>query len=293
MKNLFGGMKRAKARTILSVLIVLIMTISIGVCTYISCTSMMHGRGANAPDTQMTQHFDSEQSDLTGEATEEYDNNSEENEITADNKPKMPENRGRGQNSIWLVSAAVILVIGIALLFAVNFASTKKRGNEFYQIISNGVPLKAIRKQLFLEAFIVVFIIGLIGGGIATAIAQPVSNAVMTNNMPQNSDNMQMPSDMPEGFEGGKDFGGFKSENMPQDFDSENMPQKSQNGGNQDDNDKSMPQGDFKNGEKNNKNGYLISAAATVIASLLAAIISGVACYLPVGKIKIGEIENE
>ncbi len=330
MKSFFDGIKRAKVRSILSALIALVAAAAICITLGISVKSGGGSAGGrmDKSDSSFSQ-FDRQGEESSDVSEMLYQtavsDESTDDEGTTDGdadgaQGSLPNGQGNmrggdmstGASYITYIIAAAIGVVALILLIIVNVVSTKKRKNEFQMMKASGIPVKAIKKQLFIEAFVVVLILGAIGVGVGAAVSQPVSNFIASQTSSQ------------EDFS--SDESGDIDREMPDDFDSENMPEMSDDAeltddsGATDDNmqvpdgdmqmpdDSEMPDfdsgsqgGDFDGGENSGSQGVMtnqsqsiwLNAVIGLVSVLIMAAAAGLACALPVGrKKKNGEPES-
>ncbi len=302
MKVIIEGLKRAKARTILSALVVLITTISI--CVVMSMPIGMSNGNAEIPqidDTQINQQSE-EQASAEDNDEAAVDDNAESdsddaqqtdngpqmmpNENGSDNMNGMRNGKGNGSNSTAYIIAAAIGAVGVILLIIINVSSTKKRKAEFSGMQENNVPLKAIKKQLFVEAFVVVLIVGIIGAGVGTAISQPISQAMMSASQAQ----MQQFDDSESG---GRKMPEMPSGEAPSDDEMSTDMQDVQSENSDNENEKFDRTDSFdKDDRGNNKSNSLINLAVGAASAILMAIVSGLCCALPVKKAETHTIEE-
>ena len=299
MKDLFEGLKRAKARTILSAVIIMLMSALICFSAFMMSPVRMGGGRQNfeKPDSQ------------TVETTAENTSTENETENQEFDKSKIPE---RGNSTVFIIIIAASAVAGCALLVLINIKSSSKRKDEFASMMNNGVAVKSIKKQLALEAIAVAVVFGIIGSAVGIVVGGPVSNKVtasrfgdfqnMTDfdgekpDFSEGFDKDSLPEDfdkdnLPEGFSAGGFPGGFDMSDLPEDFDPSNMPQGERpqmpNGG-------SFSRGNSEESETktdnakdfggNSKTGYITSAVSGVIATVLFTASSAIGVTVPVKK---------
>ena len=259
MKTLFQGLIRAKFRTVLNALIILLVTISVGIVLAMpfNFDDKKDFRDAKTSTTQSTQSENSK-----SEQTESSDS---KNENIPQKPMQNPQNNGFSTAKIIVLSG--IAIVGALLLVLVNFISTNCRKEEIAKIHANGISMGDIKKQFFKEALLTVLFVGIIGSAAATFVSRPIANAVFKNepNFSQ-SDDFNDEDLTPPAFDGANDnknSGNF----TPPTFDKKS---------------------DFRG------NNFLLIALTSLGYTVVLSVVSGVFCGLPIKKDKKGtEIQNE
>lgn len=297
MNDLFEGLKRAKTRTVLSALVVVLMSTIVCISGF-----MISGIGVNniknIPESSEYQQDDSsENSDATSVSLNvnsimntTQDSNTYTQKI---NKDSMPKNN----RIIFIAAAGAALLIGTVLLIAINCRNSKKRISEFDAMMANGISIKHIKSQLIFEVTAVALVFSLIGCCIGIAAAKTVSNKIM---MQQIGNGIQDFSDenMPD-FDKNSDFGNGEIPNgeVP-DFNNGEIPEmpdgEKPDFNNSQEKDNKSYNNDFSqmpNKDINNKKpgdlsdmGYISAAISGILSIVLFSAASACGVVLPIRK---------
>ncbi|MGN0532375.1 MAG: ABC transporter permease [Eubacterium sp.] len=205
MNDFFEGLKRAKTRTILSALVVVLMSIVVCISGF-----MFNGIGIynmkNTPESSgYRQNNSTENSEVLSVSSNVNSIISTTEDSTASTQRISRDSKQNNNRFFMIIIAFAALLLGSALLIIINSENSKKRKPEFDEMMSNGISIKQIKKQLIFEVTAVALIFGIIGCSIGIAAARPVSNIIMT---PQIGNDIQDFSDenMPD-FDKNSDFG--------------------------------------------------------------------------------------
>ncbi len=294
MKSLFDGIKKAKIRTTLNAVLAFIITASICVMAFSFSSDMQRNMNTFSPefssgtfDESTEDSNDLENTSVDEETTSEEDSTNQSGEFIGPGRD-MQNNMRRGGN-ITFVILFVVIIVSLAVFFAINFVSTKKKNVMFSDMLERGVSLSAIRKELFKEAFVVILVFGILGSILGAVVARPISNTMSNDKGIELIDDF----DESERIPANGDFDGEMPSAPNSDSDSES--ESALPGFNNDDRG-DMPnrggRGDFNGNVQQTPSNqvdavqYIMLFALGILYALVAAAIGGVSCFLPVNKKK-------
>lgn len=277
MKAIIEGMKRAKVRSLLSAVVVIVCILAVAFSLYRPGGFRGEQRNLNLADINNgTYEQKNRPEDATSEDSGIKDDTDRQETVPFNvNKDNIRRDIKRGAYMSYIIAAAII-VTGILLLIFINAISTKKRKEEFKEMQANGIVITAIRKQLFIESFVIVFAAGFITAGISAAVIRPAMPVIMSgDNRPEIPDT-----------EAGNSFGKAPDGNIADDSIMDNKPN----------NDISISDDDtrgrFKNDESyvergdrsNRAPGRIPGIIVSIIGVLLMSMAAGISCAMPVKK---------
>ncbi len=304
MKTLLKGLARAKGRTIINALIILLATVAVGVVLAAPIgigdkqDFANNNQTSNIQKSSSTENSSSESSETAITQNSNSDNESSSQQIMMGQKPN-----GGNFNTTKAIILAGIAIVGAGLLILVNLVSTNRRKEEIEQIHANGISMSDIKKQFFKEALLTVLVVGIIGSAVATFVSKPIANTVFSNGISSSEmgafgGKCSTPPSLPGGDNG--NMQPPSDNNSSANSNSENSSTDNSFGNN---NSNGFPSGNMPQGgpigEHGGNNHYLLIALATLGYTVVLSLVAGVFCALPIktdktdNNIYISEISEE
>jgi ABC-type antimicrobial peptide transport system permease subunit len=205
MSSIINGLKRAKLRTLLNSLIIILVAVAVCVTVYTpaigngkelkgempSFSQSEQTTESGNTDGQLTETTQAETTTVAESSESTTESADDKSSSTTDEKSDNGEHQDFGQGGDFrgrngfdksnVIALIVIAVAGAGLLILVNMVSTKRRKSEILLIESNGVNKKIIKKQFFTEVFVSLLVAGIIGTAVGAVVAKPVSGLLYSN----------------------------------------------------------------------------------------------------------------